>query len=323
MVFRTTVFNTLLIYLEAKVMTKPKTGVGVMKDMNTKHKKSTLTVFLVIRFLIVVEIVLAVFRKDYHSVFICALSLVLMILPSIIEHRLNIDLPDTLEIIIFCFIFAAEILGEINSFYIRVPHWDTILHTMNGFLCAAVGFAMVDFFNRTEKISVKLSPLYLAIVAFCFSMTIGVLWEFFEFLCDQLLGLDMQKDYIINTINTVSLDTTRSNVVVNVQDIKDVIIVHSDGTQQSLQAGGYIDIGIIDTMEDLFVNFIGAVIFSAIGYFYVKQRGKHNFASHFIPVVLEDNDININIDVDIDIIHNNNTSTDSDDVDITKSDNEN
>ncbi|MEE0264337.1 MAG: hypothetical protein UD936_01815 [Acutalibacteraceae bacterium] len=311
-------------------MTKPKTGVGVMKDMNTKHKKSTLTVFLVIRFLIVVEIVLAVFRKDYHSVFICALSLVLMILPSIIEHRLNIDLPDTLEIIIFCFIFAAEILGEINSFYIRVPHWDTILHTMNGFLCAAVGFAMVDFFNRTEKFSIRLSPLYLAIVAFCFSMTIGVLWEFFEFCCDQILGLDMQKDYIINTINTVSLDATRTNTVVNVADIKDIIIVHSDGTQQRLGVGGYIDIGIIDTMEDLFVNFVGAVIFSVIGYFYVKQRGKHKFASHFIPVVLEDVDTNIeiNIDVDIDIINNsdeadNDTPDNSDSAEIAEADTKN
>ncbi len=298
-------------------MTKSKKAKHTNVNINTNtNKKSTLTVYFVLRILILLEIVLCVFRKDYHSVFICALSLVLMLLPSIIEHRLNIELPDTLEIIILCFIFSAEILGEINSFYIRVPHWDTILHTMNGFLCAAVGFAMVDFFNRTEKFSIKLSPLYLAIVAFCFSMTIGVLWEFFEFSCDQLLGLDMQKDYIINTINTVSMDATKTNTVVSVQDIKEVIIVHSDGTQQSLGVGGYVDIGIIDTMEDLFVNFVGAVIFSTIGYFYVKQRGKHKFASHFIPVVLDDVDTNveINIDVDVNIINNSNTSTGEDNI---------
>jgi hypothetical protein len=161
-------------------------------------------------------------------------------------------------------------------------------------------------------------------------MTIGVLWEFFEFCCDQILGLDMQKDYIINTINTVSLDATRTNTVVNVADIKDIIIVHSDGTQQRLGVGGYIDIGIIDTMEDLFVNFVGAVIFSVIGYFYVKQRGKHKFASHFIPVVLEDVDTNIeiNIDVDIDIINNsdeadNDTPDNSDSTEIAEADTKN
>lgn len=254
------------------------------------QKKSTIIVYFVLRVLIVLEIVLCAFRRDYHSVFICALSLLLMLLPSICEHRLNIDLPDTLEVIIILFIFSAEILGEINSFYIKIPHWDTVLHTINGFLCAAVGFAMIDILNKNEKFSFKLSPLYLAIVAFCFSMTVGVIWEFFEYGCDQLLNLDMQKDYIVNSINTVELDDTKTNTVVQIKDIQDVIIVHSDGTQEKLGLGGYLDIGITDTMKDLFVNFIGAVIFSTVGFFYVKHRGKQNkFVELFIPKIVEDN----------------------------------
>lgn len=254
------------------------------------HKKSTIAIYFIIRILIVLEIVSCIIRRDYHSVFIGTLSLFLLILPSIMERKLNIDLPDTLEIIIMLFIYAAEILGEINSFYITVPHWDTVLHTINGFLCAAIGFSMIDLFNRNERFSFKLSPLYLAIAAFCFSMTVGVIWEFFEFGCDQLLGLDMQKDYIVNQINTVALDATQTNTVIRVEDIKDVIIVHSDGTQQSVGLGGYIDIGIIDTMKDLFVNFIGAVIFSVIGYFFVKNRGKHKFAAQFIPQLIEEDE---------------------------------
>ena len=249
------------------------------------QNKTTLTVYLVLRGLILFTLVRAVFRREYQSVFLCALSLVLLLMPSIIARKLKIVLPSTLEIVILLFIFAAEILGELNSFYVRVPHWDTMLHTINGFLCAAIGFALVDMMNRNDQFTFQLSPLYLAIVSFCFSMTVGVLWEFFEFSGDYFLGMDMQKDTIVHAIHSVNMDPTLTNTVVHVRDIADVIVVHSDGTQQALGLGGYLDIGIIDTMKDLFVNFIGAVVFSFIGYFYVKKKGQGKVARRFIPKV--------------------------------------
>ncbi|MDO4483103.1 MAG: hypothetical protein Q4C54_01325 [Clostridia bacterium] len=244
-----------------------------------------MAVYVVLRLLVILTMVRCIFRREFESVFLCAFSLVLMILPSILQKTLKITLPSTMEVIILLFIFCAEILGEINSFYIKVENWDTILHTLNGFCCAAIGFSLVDMLNRSERFSVKLSPLFLAIVAFCFSMTVGVLWEFFEFGSDLLVHTDMQKDTIVNTVYTVELDETRSNKVIAVDDIQDVIVVHSDGSQQSLGLGGYLDIGIADTMKDLFVNFIGAVVFSIIGYIYVASRGKGKFASRFIPQV--------------------------------------
>ena len=247
--------------------------------------KRTLTVYLVLRALVIAVMVRAFFRGAYENMFMCGLTLVLMILPSILTKKLKIYLPSALEIVILCFIFAAEILGEISSFYINVPHWDTMLHTINGFLCAAVGFALVDLFNRDEHFTFKLSPLFLAVVAFCFSMTIGVLWEFFEFSADHFFATDMQKDTIVRQINTVELDETRTNKVVKIKNIDDVIIVHTDGSEESLGLGGYLDIGIIDTMKDLFVNFIGAVVFSILGFIYVKTRGKGKIASSFIPRV--------------------------------------
>ena len=247
--------------------------------------KRTLTVYLVLRALVIAVMVRAFFRGAYENMFMCGLTLVLMILPSILTKKLKIYLPSALEIVILCFIFAAEILGEISSFYINVPHWDTMLHTINGFLCAAVGFALVDLFNRDERFTFKLSPLFLAVVAFCFSMTIGVLWEFFEFSADHFFATDMQKDTIVRQINTVELDETRTNKVVKIKNIDDVIIVHTDGSEESLGLGGYLDIGIIDTMKDLFVNFIGAVVFSILGFIYVKTRGKGKIASSFIPRV--------------------------------------
>ena len=253
---------------------------------NPRYKnKTTLTVYLVLRALIILALVRAVFRREYQSVFLCALSLGLMVLPSILSKKLKVVLPSTLEVIILLFIYAAEILGEMNAFYVRVPHWDTMLHTINGFLCAAIGFCLVDMMNRNERFSFRLSPLYLAIVSFCFSMTVGVLWEFFEFAGDYFLGMDMQNDIVVGAIHSVNLDPTRTNTVVHIRDIADTILVHSDGTQEALGLGGYLDIGIIDTMKDLFVNFIGAVVFSVIGYFYVKEKGKGKVANRFIPKV--------------------------------------
>ena len=116
-------------------------------------------------------------------------------------------------------------------------------------------------------------------------MTIGVMWEFYEYTADRILTLDMQKDTVIHEFNTVELDKTRDNIAIHVTDIADVIVVHSDGSQQPLGLDGYLDVGIHDTMKDLLVNMVGAVVFSVIGFFYVKHEGKGKFAPRFIPRV--------------------------------------
>jgi hypothetical protein len=243
-------------------------------------------VYVILRVLVVLALVAQVFNGNFENVFLCVLTLILFSIPSFIERTVRIDIPDTLEVIILLFIFAAEILGEIQAYYVQFPYWDTMLHTLNGFLCAAIGFSLVDLFNRNERFSLSLSPVFMAIVAFCFSMTIGVLWEFFECIMDSFFLLDMQKDTIVHDISTVMLDPAGGNTPVAIHDITDVIVITADGAQHPLGLGGYLDIGILDTMKDLFVNFIGAVVFSFIGYFYVKNRGKGWFAKRFIPKVL-------------------------------------
>ena len=244
------------------------------------------TIYIILRVLVILTMVAQFLNGNFENVFLCILTLVLFTLPTVIERRVRIDLPDTLEIIILLFIFSAEILGEIQAYYTYFHGWDTMLHTLNGFLCAAIGFSLLDILNRDERLAFKLSPVYLAVVAFCFSMTIGVLWEFFECFMDQMFLLDMQKDTIVHSIGSVMLDPAGGNTPVAIHDITDVIVVTADGAQHPLGLGGYLDIGILDTMKDLFVNFIGAVVFSFIGYFYVKNRGKGWFAKRFIPKVL-------------------------------------
>ena len=246
--------------------------------MEVSEHKSSFAVYLILRAFVIVVMILQILNRNYEDVFYCILTLVLLLVPSFIQMEFKIELPTTLEIIILIFIFAAEILGEIGSYYTRIPNWDTMLHTLNGFLAAAIGFSLVDILNRNEKITFKLSPLYMAVVAFCFSMTIGVMWEFFEFGMDTFFGMDTQKDTIVNSISTVMLDPAGGTQVVTIEDIKEVTI-----NGQELGLGGYLDIGLLDTMEDLFVNFIGAIVFSIIGYFYVKKRGRGKFASRFIP----------------------------------------
>ena len=250
-----------------------------------KHKPTVSLVYLVLRLSVIVVMVAQFFNGNFENVFLCGLTLILFLLPTVFERKLQVDLPDTLEIIIMLFIFAAEILGEIRAYYTTYQGWDTMLHTLNGFLCAAIGFSLVDMLNREECFSLELSPAFMAIVAFCFSMTIGVLWEFFECLMDYFFLLDMQKDTIMTQFSTVMMDPTGGNKPVMFQDITDVIIV-SGGEEISLGLGGYLDVGILDTMKDLFVNFIGAVVFSFVGYFYVKNRGKGWFAGRFIPHVI-------------------------------------
>lgn len=266
-----------------KKPSKPLHARGELKSV-IRRQPVVFAVYLVLRLIVLASLVSAILRQEYESAFVCVLVLFLFMLPFFIQKNFGIRLPSTLEIIILLFIFAAEILGELQSYFIQYPYWDTMLHTTNGFLCAAVGFSLIDILNRDAKIKFTLSPVYVALAAFCFSMTIGVLWEFFEFGMDRLFHMDMQKDTIVHTISSVMLDFTNSNIPITIDGITSVAVNGRD-----LGFTGYLDIGLYDTMEDLFVNFIGATVFSVIGYFYLKHRGEGKFAKAFIPTIEETN----------------------------------
>lgn len=247
--------------------------------MATEKAKKRVTIEAVLMVLVVISIVRQFFLGEYHNVAIGILTLILFSLPKIIEKKLNVSIPAGLEAVILIFIFSAEILGEINAFYVKIPIWDTILHTTNGFLMAAIGFATIDIFNRSERFSLKMSPYFVAFTAFCFSMTVGVIWEFFEFSMDWFFDMDMQKDWILTSINSVKLHPEGLNVPVHV-DIETLAV---NGEQWNL--GGYLDIGLVDTMKDLLVNFVGAVVFSVVGIVYLKHRKETGLAASLIPQV--------------------------------------
>ena len=245
-------------------------------------RKLIVTVYIVLRLMVLMTMFSQLLNKNYENVYICLLTLVLFMLTSFAQRRLRISLPDTLEIVILIFIFAAEILGEIQDYYQKIPCWDTLLHTVNGFLFAAIGFSIVSILNKDKALIKRLSPFYMAAMAFCFSMTIGILWEFFEWGMDSWFGFDMQKDTVISRFVSSRLSGLE---VLEIYHLDDVILICDDGTQVRLMIGGYLDLGLHDTMMDMLVNFVGAAIFSLLGYFYVKTDSKGRFASKFIPRV--------------------------------------
>ena len=230
-----------------------------------RHDKVSFFIYIILRAIVIIIGILQLLNGNYESAMLCVFTLVLFLLPAFVQKTFNIELPSTLEIIVLIFIFAAEILGELAEYYVKFSLWDTMLHTTTGFLAAAVGLSLIDLLNRSDRFQIKLSPFFVALVSFCFSMTIGVVWEFFEFAMDVFFHTDMQKDSILHTISSVALHPDGRNIPVVINDITEIAI---NGKDPGL--GGYLDIGLYDTMKDLVVNFIGAVVFSVIGYFYTK-----------------------------------------------------
>ncbi len=247
--------------------------------------KAELIAYILLRGAVLVILVFELVSRQWFNVFLCALTLLLFMIPTIVERHLQLELPGPLEIVILCFIFSSAILGEIAEFYLKIPGWDTLLHTLNGFLMAAIGFSLIDLLNRSPRFHISLSPFFVAFVAFCFSMTTGILWEFVEYAIDHLFRADMQKDFLVSTVASVSLNPEGVNVPEVLRDIQTTTVLWQDGNtlRETVISGGYLDIGLMDTMKDLLVNCIGALVFSVIGVIYLRRRGKGGFVGSLIP----------------------------------------
>ena len=243
--------------------------------MELKEHKRSFIVYFTLRALVIILGIICLIRGRYESLFFCLLTLILLVLPSLFQLTFRVEMPTTLEIILLLFIFAAEILGEIGDFYYAFPYWDTVLHTLNGFICAGIGLSLADLLNKNEKMKFELSPVFTALVGFCFSMTIGVFWEFFEYFMDMVFNMNMLKDTIITEIHSIPIDQLG-----NLKSITNIQTTIING--ELINISGYLDIGLIDTLNDLIVNFIGAITFSVFGYFYTKNHGEDWIAKQFV-----------------------------------------
>ena len=174
-------------------------------------------------------------RSDYVLMFIqCLLGLVVFSLPSAVSHRWKLEIPNFIYVMYYVFLYCAIFLGEVLSFYYLIPHWDIILHFFSGAMLGALGFILVSWLNDSEKVRVSLSPAFVALFAFCFALSCGAVWEIYEFVFDGLLGLNMQKF------------TTAAGEVLTGHD------------------------ALRDTMEDIVVDALAALLISVIGYVRIK-----------------------------------------------------
>ena len=257
------------------------------KHTNTKCDKSEkrekhceilkTAVYVAVRAVTAAVLVYSLSRRQWENAGTCVMTLALLMIPSFLERRLKIGLPGVMESLMIFFVFAANILGEISAFYQKLPLLDTSLHAVNGFICAGVGFGLIDILNRSTRVKLSLSPLFVVLFSFCFSMTAGTVWEFFEFAMDSFFGRDMQKDAVVYSIHSHLI--SGSGGTVTLENIRSTAVNGTD-----LGIDGYLDIGLIDTMKDLLVNFAGAALFNAAGFFYLIGRKKHTaFIKDFIP----------------------------------------
>lgn len=215
----------------------------------TEHngKKVTAPRLLVgMQYLFITLTALAVIYNFYHGIWegvmIAVVTLILFCLPVIFSSKGKIVIPVSFQIFIMLFIFASMYLGEMRGYFYRYDWWDVMLHSISAVVLGYIGFVLIYALNRDRNIHLKLSPFFIALFSFCFAMTVGVVWEIFEFAVDEFLGYNMQK-------------------------ARDLELVYGEFDTR---------LGVIDTMKDLIMNTIGALFVSIVGYFYCRKKERKN-----------------------------------------------
>lgn len=204
-----------------------------------RNNRSSMIITNLVRLALILMFIGSFIVGDHSQDFLIILTFFMTYYPSILEKKFGVYLPNRLQVIITLFIFAAQVLGEMNGFYDKISWWDTMLHTTSGVILGLMGFLFVYLLNEKGNSNVNLSPAFVIIIAFCFAITMGVFWEFFEFGADRLLGYNMQKYRMPG------------------QD------------------------GLIDTMGDLIVDAVGAIVACIGGGIYIKKKKDVLFNDYF------------------------------------------
>lgn len=175
-------------------------------------------------------------KSDYALMLLqSALGVFAMLIPSFLKRKINLEIPSGMLVMYAVFLFCAIYLGEVRAFYYKIPNWDTILHTFSGAALGAIGFSVVSLLNKSEEITFSLSPVFVALFAFCFALSLGTVWELYEFAMDTFFGTNMQK---------FALESGEAFI----------------GQE-----------AIFDTMMDFIVDTLGAFVMSLIGYISLKS----------------------------------------------------
>jgi len=176
-------------------------------------------------------------KSDYVLMLIqCVFGALAMLLPGLLRRIIRLNIPSVMITVYAVFLYCGIYLGEVRNFYYDIPHWDTILHIFSGAALGALGFSLVTLLNKSESITFSLSPVFVALFAFCFALSLGLVWEIYEFSVDCVLNTNMQK-YALESGEVLSGQSA-----------------------------------LMDTMKDLIVDTIGAASMSIIGFISLKYK---------------------------------------------------
>ncbi|MBR0430898.1 hypothetical protein IJJ05_01240 [Candidatus Saccharibacteria bacterium] len=249
-----------------------------VEDYFKEKNKFVLFAFFVIWSLTFIAFINTIIIGDWVKIGLSFAALMFYLIPSFVSYRFKLRLPATLEITFYLFVFASLVLGEVFAFYGPFPFWDIILHLLSGFVIAGIGLSIVEIINKGEK-----SRLFTLLFAFCFSMTLGTMWECLEFTFDMTARTDAQKDAHVRQISTITLQRDGGNRPVRLNNIEKTDIYLQNGEVITIDEG-FLDIGIMDTMKDILVNMVGATLFCIMGASYLKNSKKDTIVKKFIPI---------------------------------------
>lgn len=225
---------------------------------------------IVISLLLVANVVAFFIDEDdsqkSRAMFNAAQSFMMLIctfVPGFIEKTGKVSVPNVMSIVFICFCLAHFVVGEIGELYVKSKIFDSVLHTLSGSMIAILGFSIIRLLNNSENVDLKLNPLFVSIFVVCFSITIGVVWEVVEFAADAITGSNMQR--------------------------------FSDSVTREPFLGRD---ALFDTMKDLILDTIGALVVAVISYLDLKKRKQHTAIRWFIekkklPITIEENKLNV------------------------------
>ena len=249
-------------------MSKEKSAKKYLREVN----KTALGAFCLIFVLTLIVFINTIIIGDWVKIGLAGAAMILYFVPDLVSYKLKLHLPVILIITYYLFIFASLILGEVFAFYGPFPFWDIVLHLLSGFVIAGIGLSIVEIMSKGEK-----SKAFTLLFAFCFSITLGVMWECLEFTFDMTLRTDAQKDAHVANISTITMQRDGGNQPVRVNDIVNTDIHLASGETITVDEG-YLDIGLMDTMKDILVNTAGATLFCIVGAVYLKKNQKASLA---------------------------------------------
>lgn len=173
----------------------------------TQIDKTKICIFILMRFSIILAGAAAIFDRNWEHLGMAVLTLLAILLPSLMEKQFKLEIPSHFEIVLVLFVYAAIFLGSMHQFYFRFWWWDKMLHGFSGLILGNIGLLIVSYLNSNQKINLYLSPVFVAVFTFCFAVSIGAVWEIFEYSMDKFFGLFMQRGSLDDTMTDIVLDT--------------------------------------------------------------------------------------------------------------------